>query len=262
MRIIPIIENARVDEFENERGLSLYIESNGKKILFDTGETDKVVKNLEKLKIDIHKIDYFIISHGHKDHMGGLVYLLEEGIAPEKVIVKDGALSTFQFKCILEKEIGLSREKLERIKGVSKVKVDKVYELENNIYLVSPNKKSSLLYYKEGEREDFSHEMSLVIVEEDRLNIVVGCCHLGIESLIDFIKVNFSEDIINSLSGGLHTRNLIFKPLALFKHMELMKKSGIKKIFLGHCTGKYTTAIMKKYIIGVEKLVTGRVYDI
>ena len=262
MRIIPVIENTKIDEFESERGLSLYIESNGKKILFDTGETDKVVNNLERLKIDVHEIDYFIISHGHKDHMGGLVYLLEKGINPEKVIVKDGALSTFQFKCVLEKEIGLSRERLMGIKGINKVKVDKVYKLEDNIYLISPNKKSSLLYYKEGKRDDFSHEMSLVIVEEDRLNIVVGCCHLGVESLIDFIKVNFSEYIINSLSGGLHTRNLIFKPLALFKYMGLMKRSGVKKYLLGHCTGKYTIAVMKKYIMGVEKLVTGRVYDI
>lgn len=262
MKIIPIIENSKVDGFENERGLSLYIESNGKKIIFDTGETDKIVNNLEKLKIDIHGIDYFIISHGHKDHMGGLVHLLEAGIDPEKVIVKDGALSTFQFKCILEKEIGLSRGKLDGIKEIKEIRVDKIYKLENNIYLVSPNEKSSLFYNKEGKRDDFSHEMSLVIVEEDKLNIVVGCCHLGIESLIDFIKINFTENIISSLSGGIHTRNLIFKPLALLKYMKFLRKSRVEKYFLGHCTGECTIAILKKYIIGIEKLRIGRVYNI
>lgn len=262
MKIIPIIENDRVDEFENERGLSLYIESNDKKILFDAGETNKVIKNLEKLGIDIHEIDYFIISHGHKDHMGGLIYLLEEGIDPEKVIVKEGALSDFQFKCILKKEIGLSKETLSRIKGIDEIELDKIYKLENNIYLVSPNKKKSLFYYKEGRRDDFSHEMSLVVIEENKLNVIVGCCHLGVESLIGLLKDHFTKETINSLSGGLHTRNIIFKPLVLVKYIRFMSESGIKKYFLGHCTGKYTIAIMKKHILGVEKLITGRVYDV
>lgn len=262
MKIIPIIENTKVDEFESERGLSLYVESNDKKILFDTGESDKVIKNLEKLGIDIHEIDYFIISHGHKDHMGGLIYLLDAGINPEKVIVRRGAVSAFYFKCILEKEIGLSREKLDRIKGINEIEIDNIYRLEKNIYLVSPNKKSSFFYYKEGEKDDFNHEISLVVVEESKLNVVVGCCHLGVESLIDFIKGNFSESVINSLSGGLHTRSLIFRPLALIRYIEFMKKSGIKKYFLGHCTGRRTTAIMKKHITGVDKLLIGRVYDV
>ena len=37
MRIIPLIENSRVENFHSERGLSLYIEAGGKKIIFDKG---------------------------------------------------------------------------------------------------------------------------------------------------------------------------------------------------------------------------------
>ena len=105
MKIISVIENSRAAGFDSERGLSLYIETKGKKILFDTGISDKVIKNLKKLEIDISEIDYFVISNGHRDHMGGLRYLIEAGIDPEKVIIKKGAVNSYYFKCLIKKDL-------------------------------------------------------------------------------------------------------------------------------------------------------------
>ncbi len=67
---------------ESEWGLALYLESlRGKttrRYLLDFGYTpDVYVNNLELLKIDVSQIDALIISHGHFDHVGGLIGFLE-----------------------------------------------------------------------------------------------------------------------------------------------------------------------------------------
>ena len=75
--------NAVSDEFDTEHGLSLYIETGGKKILFDTGETDVFVKNARRLGVDLADVDMAVVSHGHCDHGGGLnTFYKENAKAP------------------------------------------------------------------------------------------------------------------------------------------------------------------------------------
>ena len=69
MNIIPLVEDATgAPLLESEHGLSLYIEANGQKILFDLGASDLFLKNAEKLEINLCEVDTVIISHGHYDH--------------------------------------------------------------------------------------------------------------------------------------------------------------------------------------------------
>jgi 7,8-dihydropterin-6-yl-methyl-4-(beta-D-ribofuranosyl)aminobenzene 5'-phosphate synthase len=73
MLIKVLVENTAVSgEFGSEHGLSLYIEANGKKILFDTGRGELFLANATKLNVDIASVDYAVLSHAHHDHSGGL----------------------------------------------------------------------------------------------------------------------------------------------------------------------------------------------
>jgi 7,8-dihydropterin-6-yl-methyl-4-(beta-D-ribofuranosyl)aminobenzene 5'-phosphate synthase len=67
---------------ESEWGLALYLESRkgkeSRRYLLDFGFTpDVYANNLELLKIDVAQVDALIISHGHYDHVGGLLGFLE-----------------------------------------------------------------------------------------------------------------------------------------------------------------------------------------
>ena len=58
-------------------GFSTFIEYNGKRILFDTGNNaDTFGQNVKALGIDLKKLDFVVISHRHGDHTSGLNYLL------------------------------------------------------------------------------------------------------------------------------------------------------------------------------------------
>ena len=79
-------EAAKGKTLESEWGLALHLESrSGKEVrryLLDFGFTPNVYENnLEILKIDIGQVDALIISHGHFDHIGGLMGFLESSRA-------------------------------------------------------------------------------------------------------------------------------------------------------------------------------------
>ncbi len=80
LQITTLIENMADDagELACEHGLSLYIEFAGKKILFDTGQTGEFVSNAQKLGKSLTEVDSIVISHGHYDHSGGVIRLVEE----------------------------------------------------------------------------------------------------------------------------------------------------------------------------------------
>jgi len=84
MIIKTLVENTALSkDFGSEHGLSLYIETNGRKTLFDVGASGLFLKNAIKMNVNIPDVDYLIISHGHYDHGGGLKVFLRENTKAE-----------------------------------------------------------------------------------------------------------------------------------------------------------------------------------
>lgn len=76
-KITTLVENAVYRRnLQAEHGLSLLIENNGYKILFDTGQSDLFIRNATLSDIEIAEVDFLILSHGHSDHTGGLRHFL------------------------------------------------------------------------------------------------------------------------------------------------------------------------------------------
>ena len=84
MRFQFLMENKTDrDGLVAEHGLSVYIDTHGRKILFDTGASELFIKNAEKLNVDLSAVEELVISHGHYDHTGGVPAFCEiNKIAP------------------------------------------------------------------------------------------------------------------------------------------------------------------------------------
>ncbi len=186
-------------------GFSCLIESNNKTILFDTGGKEDILKhNIEKLNVDISKIDYIVISHEHWDHFGGLRYILQNN---SKVTVYLPA--------------SFSKNLVSKIKelGAKAVKVDKPLKITESIHLT-------------GEMNNV--EQSLIIDTPKGSVIVSGCSHQGIVHILEKSK-EINNKNIYLVFGGFHLLNHSEEDVnTIIKKFESMK---VENCGATHCTG-------------------------
>lgn len=258
VKIITIIENTKSNNTRlvHERGLSLYIETNDTKILFDTGKNGNIVNNAKYLNIDIEKINIVVLSHGHHDHGGGLIPFFKEN-NNAIVYAKEEAFDLYYFKYgFLKKDISIDTKVREhffyRIKTISKFS-----EIAENVYIVTnivksyetPKGNAHLFSAKQDTliRDSFNHELIMVIREPDGLVIFTGCAHNGIANIIETVTKQFNSEFIKGLIGGFHLTR-VPSIMSLFELNDdnddidlIIKKvidNNIKKIYTGHCTGR------------------------
>jgi len=73
MHVTTLIDNSEGrSDLANKWGLSIHLEANGRRILFDTGSTPAFSTNAQKLNIDLRDVESAVLAHGHYDHGGGL----------------------------------------------------------------------------------------------------------------------------------------------------------------------------------------------
>ena len=79
MKITILYDNETVGKnFIADWGFSCLIETDGRRILFDTGaKGDILFRNMALLSTDPREIDDVFISHAHFDHTGGLSAFLD-----------------------------------------------------------------------------------------------------------------------------------------------------------------------------------------
>ena len=79
IRIDTLVEDrVGASGLEVEHGLSLLVRAFGRRWLFDTGQSEVVVRNARALGQNLQALDGVVVSHGHHDHTGGLAAVLTE----------------------------------------------------------------------------------------------------------------------------------------------------------------------------------------
>ena len=72
VKLSVLTENNPGELTAAEHGLSYLIESDGRKILFDTGQSDLFLKNAAIMGLSLEALDMIVLSNGHYDHGNGL----------------------------------------------------------------------------------------------------------------------------------------------------------------------------------------------
>lgn len=231
-----------------EHGLSVYIEAQGKKLLFDTGASPLFAQNAKSMGLDLKAVDAVIISHGHYDHTGGVPEFCNINSTAPLYIHREAFHETYGMENgkMEEKTCGIRWTDEERGKISSRtVKTEEPVWLSENMVIsgtipVDPKTRQTETFYRrlpDGsfEPDDMAHEQILIIREPEGLYVFSGCSHKGVISAVCYARELFGGERIAVLVAGMH----------LYSAGEEMRKRVVRQVVSEnmdtvipvHCTG-------------------------
>ncbi len=263
MRISVLIENtAASDKLVAEHSLSLLLETQSARILFDAGASSVFAENAKAMGIDLSHVDFAVLSHGHYDHGGGLPHFLElNDHAP--VWVSPHAFDA-HFNAV-GKDISLPQE----LKSSGRICTPSaaVQELAPGITLYQaacvpspyPAAGAGMSAIIDGRlvADDFRHEQYLLIEKHGKRILISGCSHRGILN----IASHFKPDV---LIGGFHFMKADSEADApmLMQAAELLSTLPTR-YYTGHCTGAAATELLGGRMgCQLDTISTGLIFDV
>lgn len=268
MIIKALVENTTIlDELKPEHGLSLYIETHKHKLLFDMGAGSLFAENAKKMSVDLSEVDIAVISHGHYDHGGGLKTFMNVN-SKAKIYLNRKAFDKHYTDRPSGKKvfIGLDDQLIQdRIIFVGDyLNIDDELELFSNVRNTrfSPSGNQDLLVESGAMlvQDDFAHEQNLIIKEDSKTLLVMGCAHNGVVNIMDFFQ-KLKNGFPGTIIGGFHlynrSRNKAEDPAIVIQIGEYLKNTGTM-CYTCHCTGIEPYNNLKEIMGGkIDYLATG-----
>ena len=202
MKISMLMENtAFANGFATEHGLSLYLETDKHRILYDMGQSGSFVANAVRLGVDLAAVDVAVLSHGHYDHGGGLeAFFAVNQHAP--VYMNQYAFD--ECRASSDRYIGINMELAQnpRLRFVGEhLAIDEQLELfacnDRPRPFVMDSYGLNVIREDQLIPDDFRHEQYLLIHEQGKRILISGCSHKGILNIMNW----FEPD---GLIGGFH----------------------------------------------------------
>jgi 7,8-dihydropterin-6-yl-methyl-4-(beta-D-ribofuranosyl)aminobenzene 5'-phosphate synthase len=171
LRIVVLVDDIAPEDRRAAVGFSALVETDDDRILFDTGpDGDLLLEALVTEGLDVADLDMVVVSHDHKDHVGGLPRLLYER---PRLPVSAPLRSALGITKMIPREAMVTGEEGPR-------------ELAPNIRTT-------------GDLKGEVSEQALVVATEDGNVVLTGCGHSGLGMLLAAAGGN-----VVYVVGGLH----------------------------------------------------------
>ena len=259
LKITTLIENDEpdVEGLINEFGLSFLIETKGRNILFDVGQTGDFVKNAEKLEKDLNLVDYVVLSHGHFDHANGVPTFMNKFSCRPTMFVGDGFFykkyKQLQDGTYIDGSVNFTKEQIEE-KGFELITLkDNLHYIEDDIVIFYNFERTNSIeelrdefQIKKGDSyvlDEFKDEIALGIITSKGLVVVVGCSHVGIVNILTTIEKRMQMPIY-AVIGGTHLVDADKERIQY--SIDEFERMKIHLFALSHCTGQLGEKMLKE----------------
>ena len=240
---------------KNEHGFSAWIEAEGRRILFDTGQSDIFIQNACALGVDPQSADMVILSHGHYDHTGGIHELVKRNDSLFIYCHPDVFIPRYNRQMNgLIKQIGIDRKSEDALKWIDNrifYTTGPLY-LSANIGITGPiprripfedNGGSFFLDPLAKNTDPLEDDMAMWFSTAEGLVIVTGCCHSGLINTIHYIRSLTGNRSVYAILGGFHLLQASSERIE--STCDYLKSTGVKRIIPCHCTGKAAMEIFE-----------------
>jgi 7,8-dihydropterin-6-yl-methyl-4-(beta-D-ribofuranosyl)aminobenzene 5'-phosphate synthase len=247
LKITILVDNQAGEGLVAEHGLSFWIETDGKSILFDTGQGGALATNAGVLGVDLSKTDVLVLSHGHYDHTGGIPYVLQNAGMPEVYCHPGAMVPRYSIREGAAKPVGMPAE--------SKAAIDK-FPTKHLHWTVKPVLLSAIIgitgviprvtdyedvggpFYldPQGRIADAIYDdLALWIRTDKGLVVCVGCCHAGLINTLTHIRRLNGQAPIRAVLGGFHVSQASQERLD--RTIKALREISPEQIVPCHCTG-------------------------
>lgn len=262
MKWVVLSDNRKVgSDLETEHGLCLYVETERHKLLLDTGGSDVFIQNANRLNIDLKQVDYVLISHGHSDHIGGLMHFLK--LNTKARVVLSSAVQHERYFSKRDKwhDIGSDID--------FETQSDRFFFVDEKPFILDDiqafHNRSTKYPFPLGNRhlfqqtstgdmvaDGFDHEL-IFTIGTDSLLVYTGCAHLGLQNILSTVE-NQSSKPIDQVVGGFHLlsakENETYETETALRNManELQQRYPTTRFYTGHCTGDKAFETLKEVL--------------
>lgn len=276
MKITVLVDNnvQEVNVF-GEWGLSLLIEEQENRVLFDMGASDLFIANARELGVGFRNLTHVAFSHGHDDHTGGLgefMRLYENHLVkltdrptflvhPHTLLPKMRKDGTFFGSLFPAEVVGqhfslqMSKEPVwlsDRLVYLGEIPRTNDFENQSPIGKVQLNDTLIDDYLRDDTGFAYKSSQGLVVI--------VGCSHSGICNIVEYARKVCDDERVLDIVGGFHLLNP--KPEVLRGTVEYMRQLQPVHLHATHCTDLRSKLALAQ-VANIEEIGVGSVlkYD-